>query len=842
MKRKEFKFEIKILVLLVLGVLFVSVVGVVTYNRLTRIVTTLRNNSRPEVGLLLTHVIQNDVNEISNMVRSRMMGFEGVSEEDYTVTKLNLLAHLDAFKKVNESQNRQVITEVDSLINYKIIVSDELFYSEDAYRVQKALSKVVKTIGESINSGANEPMKVKETVVIKERVVEEKVVMPTPVVDEKKKKKLFGNKKNEKAKLDSVATAILAKTTVEQPIQPTVTTTKKIDTVGNKNFYHSIYDGIRKVKEEELAIESRLKGTNFDWISLDENLERELNLSFNYLKRIETEELNRAAVIADQEAHYASRQILFLAIFISLLLFGLGYLILKYVRRNVLYQEAIQRSSLQTKEFAIARENYMSNISHELRTPMHAIQGFAELLAKEQLESSANSYVKMIQKSSQHMGYLINDVLDLAKLRNDKIKVVKEIVSLKEIIDEVWSYANQINQKEQVDLQLEYLVEEGVNIEIDAFRLRQILLNLLSNAIKFTHKGFVRLQVCYDNSELVFKVEDTGIGMNESELESVFDEYTQANAHTAHQFGGTGLGLTITKRLVDLLDGRLTVQSEVDKGTQMIFSLPISLLDFEVDVNSFKEHPIELKFQPNVLIVDDEVYNRKLLEGILKGKTQSIFLCHSAEQAMDVVVKEVVDLILLDFRLPGLNGAEFVKWIKDQKLDYHPKIVILSAAIGDEVYEELLTGNVDGVLDKPFTANRLYEEINRIFNFVKPAAEIQEKKEINFLILKQLFGQDNDFYIDMLQTFISSSDESIDLIKLALQNEDFGQIGHEAHKMASPTKHLGATDLYTLLKMIEKESSTNTTISFYKSIFKDIEKIYIALKAEIILEINRVQN
>lgn len=850
---REFKFEFKVIVLLFVGLILVSVIGFATYNRLVRLFDTVHTASRPDMGLVLTHVIQNDVMELSSIVKTKVLGFDVVREEDYTSAKQNLLAHLHTFNRYHERAYNNGVRIVDSLVYQKIYVSDELFYAENTHRVQKALSKVVYSIDRSLNKAAVEPLKVKETVVIKEKIVEEKrpepISLTIPVEEDKKKKKVFGNKKS-KAAQDSLDAMQLAKAIVQQNAAPVVTrsvvvTEKVVDTVKQgKVNYKKVYDGIRKVREEEIEIENRLKDSHYDLIKYDEILDRELQENFDQLKKIELDDVKRATMKADSEAKQTWKQIIILSIFVALLLFFLGYLILQFTRRNALYRKAIQRSAKESKEFVLAKERFMSNFSHELRTPMHAIQGFAELLSKENLEDNQKSYVQMIQKSTQHMGYLLNDVLDLAKLRNHKLKIVKNPVDISALIAEVWEYAKQLNQRNNVEMVLINKLPKEYVVTTDTYRVRQILLNILSNAIKFTEEGNVTLTV--ENKRIdglnyvSIEVQDTGIGMSQIEVQQIFEEYTQARAEISHQYGGTGLGMAITKKLIELLDGTILVISEKGIGTTMKVLIPTKVATEVEEKKVIKAQKTDWHVK-RVLVVDDELYNRKYLEGILKEVMTDLHFAESAEQGKEIIRNNEIDLILLDYRLPGMNGIEFVQWLNGQDLIVRPKVIILSAAIDDEQYDELLAVKVDGVLGKPFSSDKLYTEVQRIYTkkeeMLDPT-QIEEETHIDFHALKLMFGQDDAFYKDMLETYISSSDESIDTMRLALMQNDIHLIGHEAHKIASPTKHIGAAELYQLLKQVEKLALIQTDISVFQTKFKEIETIYQVVKSKITLELN----
>ncbi len=844
---KGFKFEFKVLLLLLLGLILVIAIGFATYNRFAQLFDSVLKASRPDMELVLTHVIQNDVNEMSNIVKIKSLRLEGgVREEDFHTAKQNVLANLYLFNKMHAKAYNEGAELIDSLVMQKIYIADGLFYAEDPYRVQKALNKVVTTIGYTLKKNKPEPLKVKETILIKEKVISEvevqKVEAPKVEVKEEKKFRLF-KRKDKEVKTVAKDSVTIPERKATTSSSTTTTTVKAIDTLNRapKNSLNKVIEGISKVRVEEQEIEDRIKDANLDLVRHEVDLDRELNMAFDRLKKIELEEVKEATLKADEEAKNAWRQITMLAASVGLLLFILGYLIMRYAHKNNVYKVALKKSAADSRQFVLAKERFMSNVSHELRTPMHAIQGFAEILANEELEETQQEYVKMIQSSTQHMSYLLNDVLDLAKLRNEKLRIVQKEVEIHALIEEVWLYAQQLNQKATVEMRFENTLKKGMFVKIDSYRLRQVLLNILSNAIKFTATGFVCLKASLseDNKQVVFEVQDTGIGMSPDETALIFEEYTQAQAETAHQFGGTGLGLTISKKLIELMEGDISLLSEKGVGTTMKVNIPYLVCEAkecEVILPIVFESPFE-----RILVVDDELYNRKYLEGILGGKVNQLYFGETAEQGLEILKGNSMDLILLDYRLPGMNGVAFLHEMKSKYTsEKQPKVIVLTAALDDEQYEELILLGVNGVLDKPFSAEKLFMEMERIATHkleIPPVKSVEKNQEVDFSAVKGMFGQDQAFYKEMLETFVQSTEESLVNIKLAFEQKDVQLIGHEAHKIASPSKHLGAKEMYQLLKRMEKNAKEGLEVDRFKRDIKELESHYTIVKEKINIEL-----
>ncbi len=371
-----------------------------------------------------------------------------------------------------------------------------------------------------------------------------------------------------------------------------------------------------------------------------------------------------------------------------------------------------------------AKSDFLANMSHELRTPMNAIIGYSEMILEEiedDPEVTAREFeadLGKIQAAGRHLLALINDILDISKVEAGKMTLFLEPIQLRELIDDTVATAQPLVDKNDNVLALDIDGLEGP-IQADTTKLRQVLLNLLSNAAKFTTKGKITLsaRACrvHGQPRVKVAVTDTGIGMTSEQLEKVFEAFTQADSSTTRQFGGTGLGLTISKRFAELMGGSLTVSSEHGKGT--CFTLTFPLLTDEVDgeVDGGATGAIEgspsasSETQPvRVLVIDDDFSVRDLAKRILAREQFDVVTAQSGPAGIAAAREHSPDVIVLDVLMPGMDGWQVLKSLKDDPQTAHIPVVMQSML---EERELGLEKGADDYLTKPVESGKLVHAI-----------------------------------------------------------------------------------------------------------------------------------
>jgi len=365
---------------------------------------------------------------------------------------------------------------------------------------------------------------------------------------------------------------------------------------------------------------------------------------------------------------------------------------------------------------------FLANMSHEIRTPMNAIIGFSELLNDPELtENNRQDFIGLINENSRLLLNLIEDIIDVAKIEADQIKIVKSTCQVNLIIDELQEfYKNEINKDEHKSIDIKVVKEnpdDKFSIESDSLRFKQIMNNIISNAIKFTEKGFIEFGYKVIDKRIIrFYIKDTGIGLPPEKQLFIFERFRQAEESSTKEYGGTGLGLTISRRLVELLGGKIWVESVLHKGSVFYFTLPYKIVKGSQQTKLFDKETDKQEWSDKVILVaEDKDSNFELVKATLLKSNVHIKRAVNGKEAVKICLKnESINLVLMDIRLPEMNGYEATKRIKAKKPDL--PVISLTAYAMTEDKEKSLQAGCDDYISKPI---RPQELISKISSYLK---------------------------------------------------------------------------------------------------------------------------
>ena len=387
----------------------------------------------------------------------------------------------------------------------------------------------------------------------------------------------------------------------------------------------------------------------------------------------------------------------------------------------------VKRQELQA--ISDIRDQFIASVSHELRTPMNAIMGFNDLLQSSQAANSkAMEVLQLTQQSGEHLLTVINDVLDYSQFQSGKLGIHPEPFELRKTVAHAMDLFD--NRIKSMRLVFQSQIDEGLPAWVlaDRHRLMQVLVNLLGNAIKFTQQGHVMLRVKQSNQSLVFEVEDTGIGISEDQQAKVFERFSQATVQTQAVYGGNGLGLAISKRLVELMGGEIGVKSQLGHGSVFWFTVP--LVPAQAKVPEHVQHPRFANQQQHAwrfLIVDDVAMNRLLLRQILKLEYPQSLITEAEDglAALQAINNEGFDLVFMDMVMPQMDGIEASKSIRStvDRQGQRLPILGLSANVNSSDRERFIDAGADDFLLKPYDRQTLVEVTERLLFTAQPTVQ-----------------------------------------------------------------------------------------------------------------------
>ena len=489
----------------------------------------------------------------------------------------------------------------------------------------------------------------------------------------------------------------------------------------------------------------------------------------------------------------------------------------------------LNESEKRSKSLAYMKEQFLANMSHEIRTPMNAMLGFTNLLRRTELDATQREYVQNIHSAGENLLVLVNDILDLSKIEAGMMQLEETRFSLRSLISSVGSmFAEKLKEK---DLQFSMEVDQDIPDILcgDAVRLTQILVNLISNAVKFTDEGEINVRAgLISNSgkqvRVRIVVSDTGIGISPASQNTVFERFQQAEAETSRRYGGSGLGLSIVKQLVDLQKGSIQLKSELGKGSRFIVELPYKLPDlaqFYSEALAEQEEQVPMQ-KIRVLIAEDNPMNQQLIKHLMKSWSIEHTVVGNGSQAVEELKKHAFSIVLMDIQMPDMDGYTATGIIRNElKLDIPIIAMTAHAMVGEK--EKCLQLGMNDYVSKPIKETVLYNIIARNAQQVKDQHTPFQYIRLGYL--EQLSGNDKNFEQEILKQFIKQVPGELNELKEHIQSNNYEMVRRVAHSLKSTVAYVGLTeDLHPYLEQMETDAAKEDNRHFFQQYSHIIEK------------------
>lgn len=514
------------------------------------------------------------------------------------------------------------------------------------------------------------------------------------------------------------------------------------------------------------------------------------------------------------------------------------FLVIRDVSRSQRYRNELEDAKTYAESLLKSREQIMNTVTHDLRSPLNSVVGYTGLLEKTELTKSQNRYLGQLKKSSNYLLHLVNDLLDLSKLEAGKMSIEELTFNPKNLIEETVENAVPPEKTEAVKVLVNVSEDLDQAVITDPFRIKQILTNLVNNACKFTDKGSVKISAWLEDKDILnIEVNDTGIGISKEEKEKVFEEFSQEDTSIEKKYGGSGLGLAITKKITDLLKGKITLESESGKGSTFLVRIPIKIAPKKTENDKLPKEPITDLKSKSVLIVDDEPSQLGLLTELIKSTGMSFSTARNGREALDKLRSKKIDLVLTDIQMPEMDGLELLSEINNNRKI--PKVPVIALSGQPNVSpEDYLKKGFKGSLLKPYSSDELLKLMGDILRveFQKEKRKIIARdptKEFTLSEVKSFAGEDQQALNVILISFIESTQNNIKALDRAFKKEEFDKISSVAHKMLPMFRQLQTKPLVSRLEILERGGQEKVKKVDIELLNKEIKKLLDKLRLEI---------
>ncbi len=826
-KIKKLRIRTKLIIGFMLIIILSTGLGLMVFLNLKKISNISHSLSNPNERLIRLNHILKDISEAESTLRTYSLTRDENLLSSYFRNIYLINSKVDTLKQLsgNEDQ-KESIEKVAKLLNQKIKLLDELITLKSQDKTSSFYDQAIDRLSEASADSSLLKKEIRTTISKSDPADSNNIYNEEPPFAEEDNVKFWGRVKRFFSKKEKIK---------EKPVEPkspeliTTTDTTIIFFAETDSLIGNVKKILTDVKSQADEQSKILSRQETELLIKDKNIMDKIR---NIIVQMEQEEQVAATKYASTSSRIVEQttQIIFWFIMgAMIILIVTTWLISRDVTRSNYIRERLENEKDKAQELVKARELFLANMSHEIRTPLGAIIGFSEQLQQtEGLNPKQRSFSNALVKASTHLLHTVNEILDFSKIEAGKIAIEEMPFNLKSIVLEVYQTLK-INADEK-KIGFKYLLKGNTDIMLisDAFRIKQVLINLVNNAVKFTDEGYVRL-VCeileesQENCKVQFLIEDTGIGISKENQDHIFEEFTQADYSTTRKYGGTGLGLTISRKITKLLGGEIKLSSQMGKGTvfTVLFTFPKTQLPSQATIRETSPLRTMSLRGKRILVVDDEELNRILLQTIFEKWDAKPVLASSGAQALEHLKNSNFDIVITDIQMPLMSGYDLTQQIRnhDNPSVSALPVLALTANILKQEAHKMKDCGMDDYLLKPFDEKSLVEKTISLLNPCGLPLEDKENEQENVNQIKpesqtenQLFkldrllqftSENHDAMVLVLKTFISDTNNNITQLEELKTKGDYKGLANLAHKMLNMFRMLSIQAAIPHLEKLE---------------------------------------
>lgn len=831
---KQTKFKIIVSYLLLFSLSLIAVVFI--YKQIIRLTVEEQGVSQANQKLFIIGNTITGLYEAETLSNVFLQTGSNQSFKRYIEIMEQVDINIDSLRNLTDQPNQELrLDSISILLGQKTKNLQALIKARKSLASNEFYDKALA----SIESGRDST---KEQTNILQRVV---TTQDSSYVINEKKRKGFLGWFNSKPKQDSILKVTISHQIVVDTLNK-VSSRQNTDTV--VNILKSVWED---VQEKRKNIVRQINRTEYSVIRQSTNITDQLR---RILSEYEKEELNnsfRKIRQREQVVNTTTNIIAWIAPSAIVIILLFSFFILRDISRSQRYRRKLEAANLYADQLLKSREKLILTVTHDIKSPLGSIIGYIELLNNTEMTNRQGYFLKNMKGSSEHILKLVTNLLDLSKLESNKMPLEEVVFNPSHLFQEVCDSFIPMAQVKNLRLTSQLDKDLDRDWKGDALRIRQILSNILSNAIKYTNKGTIHFSAASRGTEdmVILKIKDSGPGMTREEQDMIFREFTRLSSASAIE--GTGLGLTITLKLVELLDGKITLESAPGEGSCFVIELPLKRIlhagkQFEkahIEATKINESALQLpETVPGglrVLLVDDDPLQLEMSGALLQSRGILADKTTQPDKILELLRAKPYDVIFSDIQMPGTDGFALVQLIRQSGQPGAATIPVVALSANSEKTEkEYQEAGFTAYLNKPFTSTRLFEVLEKVSGKKQPEKSVSQvteedapEKGYTLKNIRQFTDNDAEATQKIVESFVRDTCHHLDLLEDYAISEQTEAIFQLAHKMLPMFRQLETTGIVELLEQLEHSKTPTTEI---KSV---IEKITV-LCQELIEKLN----